>query len=140
MPFGATNAPRTFQRAMNGFFSHLNFVKIYLDDIMIISKNIIDHEKHLKVVFKICKDNNVSINFETSNSLREKVKYLGSDVNKYVIKPDIELVNKHEFKKFTNKKELQRLLGFINYLKPFIKNLSTRIGKLTSKLSGKHIN
>ena len=46
MPFGLTNAPATFQRAMQTMFrSELDqFVVIYLDDILIFSKNESDHE------------------------------------------------------------------------------------------------
>ncbi|KAG0419306.1 Transposon Ty3-I Gag-Pol polyprotein, partial [Dictyocoela roeselum] len=38
MPFGLSNAPATFQRAMNTLFSECNYVKIYLDDILVHSE------------------------------------------------------------------------------------------------------
>ncbi|KAG0420343.1 Retrovirus-related Pol polyprotein from transposon 17.6 [Dictyocoela roeselum] len=40
MPFGLTDAPRTFQYAMTKIFSDLEFVKIYLDDILVHSKTL----------------------------------------------------------------------------------------------------
>lgn len=38
MPFGLTNAPRTFQRAMNTLFHDLPYVRVYLDDILVMEK------------------------------------------------------------------------------------------------------
>ena len=37
LPFGLTNAPSSFQRVMTDILGHLEFVKIYLDDILIFS-------------------------------------------------------------------------------------------------------
>ena len=53
MPFGMTNAPATFQRAMNNMLNaHLDsFVVVYLDDVLIFSKTIEDHFKHLEAIF-----------------------------------------------------------------------------------------
>lgn len=53
VPMGLCNAPATFQRIMNDVLrEHLDvFVTIYLDDILVFSKNPDDHEKHLRWVF-----------------------------------------------------------------------------------------
>lgn len=59
MPMGLTNAPATFQRCMNYLFrEHLGtFVVIFLDDILIHSKNEEDHAKHLRLVLEILRSN-----------------------------------------------------------------------------------
>ena len=36
LPFGLSNAPAAFQRAMNQLFSHLPFVLVYMDDILVL--------------------------------------------------------------------------------------------------------
>jgi hypothetical protein len=52
MPFGLTNAPAAFQHFMNDIFQDMLDTKvvIYLDDILIFSKNQEDHEKDIKEV------------------------------------------------------------------------------------------
>ena len=53
-PFRLTNALATFQRFMNDMFSDLLdvCVVVYLDDILIYSDNITQHQSHIKEVLK----------------------------------------------------------------------------------------
>ena len=51
MPFGLSGAPASFQHLMDTILHDLPFVTTYLDDVLIHSPSIEEHESHLKVVF-----------------------------------------------------------------------------------------
>ena len=52
LPMGLTNAPATFQRTMNRLFSDVldKYVVVYLDDILIFSRDVESHEQHVQEV------------------------------------------------------------------------------------------
>ena len=51
MPFGLTNVPNTFQRFMNKQLTGLEHcTRVYMDDIIVFSTDVISHLQHLRVV------------------------------------------------------------------------------------------
>jgi hypothetical protein len=59
VPFGLTNAPTVFMSLMNDVFRKYldHFVQIFLDDILIYSKNEREHEEHLRIVLSCLREN-----------------------------------------------------------------------------------
>jgi hypothetical protein len=59
MSFGLTNAPVYFMNLMNKVFIEYpnKFVVVFIDDILIYSKNDSDHEEHLRLVLHKLRDN-----------------------------------------------------------------------------------
>ena len=134
MPFGLANAPRTFQRTMQELLLSLNFTKVYLDDILIHSKREEEHLQHLKQVFEILRKAGASINFEKSHFNQQSVCSLGNIIAADGIKPDISKVCNFNIIKPKNKKQLQRILGLVNWFRPYIINISEKISEINSKL------
>ena len=59
MPFGLTNAPAAFMDLMNRVF-HLyldQFVVVFIDDILVYSKDAQEHEHHLRIVLQTLREN-----------------------------------------------------------------------------------
>ena len=54
MPFGVTNAPAAFMDLMNRIFKpyHDDFIVVFIDDILIYSKSIEEHEHHLRLALQ----------------------------------------------------------------------------------------
>ena len=54
LPFGLRNAAQTFQRMMDRIFGYLPFCFIYLDDILVFSSSLADHQLHLCRILDLC--------------------------------------------------------------------------------------
>ena len=68
VPFGLTNAPATFMCLMNSVLHKYldKFVIIFIDDILIYSKNEEEHKEHLKLVLQtLASVNSFKIKFNT---------------------------------------------------------------------------
>ena len=66
VPFGLTNAPATFMCLMNSVFSRYldKFVLVFLDDILIYSKNEEEHEEHLRLTLQLLREHHLYTKFE----------------------------------------------------------------------------
>ena len=50
MPFGLKNSPSKFQKVMDDIFKpYFDWLLVYIDDVLIFSKNIYDHFKHVNI-------------------------------------------------------------------------------------------
>src|SRR5207248_548665 len=79
MPFGLTNAPATFQTLMNDIFRDLlNIcVIVYLDDILIYSKNEEEHEQQLRQVLQRLTDHQLYAKLSKCTFFSSSIEYLG---------------------------------------------------------------
>ncbi|CCO37050.1 Retrotransposable element Tf2 155 kDa protein type 1 [Rhizoctonia solani AG-1 IB] len=127
MTFGLTNAPAAFQYFMNDLFQDLLdvYVIIYLDDILIFSKNEAEHEFHVHEVLQCLEAAQLFCKGSKCEFHRTKVEYLGiivSDQGFSLDKLKIQAVQ--EWPVPATVKQVQSFLGFANFLRRFVANFS----------------
>ncbi|KAG0439378.1 Transposon Tf2-9 polyprotein [Dictyocoela muelleri] len=139
MPFGLCNAPATFQLAMNRIFKDIENVHVYLDDILVYSKNFETHIETLKQIFERISENNISINFEKSQFGVSETEFLGHIINSEGVRPNTIALKDFKVPEKMTKKKLEKILGLINWFRPYIHNLSGYTKQLYNKLKNKKI-
>jgi len=79
MSFGLTNAPAYFMYLMNKvFMEYLNsFVVVFIDDILVYSKNEEEHEEHLRLVLQKLRENQLYAKFSKCKFWLDEVSFLG---------------------------------------------------------------
>lgn len=128
MPFGLSNAPRTFQRAMNLILEEVSFAKVYMDDILIHSANQEDHLKHVEYVLKKLNENGISINYSKCKFSVPDISYLGYNISKDGVKCQSEkILEKINVDKIKTKKNIMQVTGILNWFRPFIPRLSKEL-------------
>ncbi|CAI7883867.1 unnamed protein product [Closterium sp. NIES-54] len=137
MPFGLTNAPATFQAEMNHILRPLldECVVVYLDDILIYSRDMKQHIEHLRRVFEILRWEKLFVKLSKSEFALKKVQFLGHMVSAqgvHVGPKKIEAVR--TWKTQENVKELQQFLGFANYYNRFVPQYAKIATPLTNLL------
>lgn len=122
LPFGLCNAPSTFQRMMNDLLGHLPFVLLYLDDVLIASRNLAEHEEHLRQVLEILRKAKLYAKPSKCHMFQEKVDFLGHMVSSSGIEVDGRKVAAiAAWVAPRNVKELQMFLGAVNFFRRFIR-------------------
>jgi hypothetical protein len=84
VPFGLTNAPAIFMNLMNKtFMPYLDkFVIVFIDDILIYSKNKEDHAKHLRIALQVLREHQLYAKFSKCEFWLDQVEFLGHVISK----------------------------------------------------------
>nr|GEV44376.1 hypothetical protein [Tanacetum cinerariifolium] len=144
MSFGLTNALAVFMDLMNRMCKlYLDrFVIVFIDDILIYSKNRKEHERHLKLILKLLKEEKLYAKFSKYEFWLSKVKFLGHVIDSEGIHIDpakIEAIKDWaspktptEIRQFL---EARKEENFINgYLPGMINKLDTRVDGTSDKM------
>ena len=84
MSFGLTNAPATFSRLMNYIFMDYldKFAVVYLDDILVFSKNEEEHVEHLRLILERLREHQLYAKYSKCEFRLPEVTYLGHVISK----------------------------------------------------------
>ena len=125
MSFGLTNAPATFQRAMDIILRGLSWVDlvVYLDDIVVFANSLEEHRRRLELLLERLENAGIKIKPEKCKILPQRLELLGHIVTKDGISVDprkIKVIN--EWPSPSNLHELRSFLGHAGYHQNFIPN------------------
>ena len=137
MPFGLTNAPAVFMDLMNRIFRlYLDrFVVVFIDDILIYSKDETEHAEHLRIVLQTLRDKQLYAKFSKSEFWLREVGFLGHIVSGDGIRVDPSKISAIvDWKPPKNVTEVKSFLGLAGYYRRFVNGFSIIAAPITRLL------
>lgn len=125
LPYGIKVGPEVFQKYNERNFEDISGVTVFIDDVLIAADSIEEHDRILMQVINRARERNIKFNQAKFQYRISEVKYLGKIISKSGIKCDpdrVEAIRCMEAPK--NKKDLQKLLGMVNYVREYIPDLA----------------
>ncbi|GJQ93120.1 putative reverse transcriptase domain-containing protein [Tanacetum coccineum] len=140
MPFGLTNAPVVFMDLTNRVCKPYldKFVIVFIDDILIYSKDEEEHGKHLKIILELLKKERLYAKFSKCNFWLDSVQFLGHVIDHSGVHVDpakIEAIKSWAAQ--TTPTEVRQFLRLVGYYRRFIEGFSL-ISKPLTKLTQKN--
>jgi hypothetical protein len=135
---GLCNSLDIFQEKMSILMQDLDYVRAYIDDLLILSKgDWNDHLDKLEAVLQRIEDSGLKVNAKKSFFGRSELEYLGYWITRTGIQPIPKKVQAIlNIQPPTKKKQLQSFIGMINYYRDMWAGRSeilAPLSKLTSK-------
>ena len=137
MPFGFTNAPTAFMGLMNCVFRSFldRFIVVFIDDILMYSKDREDHDTHLRVVLETLRKEQLYAKMSKCEFWLKEVSFLGHIVSEEGMRVDprkIEVILK--WKPPRSVTEVHSSLGLASYYKRFVKGFLMTAALMTRLL------
>ena len=136
MQQGDCNAPANVMRAMHYQFWEVKDQLIYLDDILIANHTYEEHINTIRQVLQIAKQNTLLFYRHKCQFMPDKLAILVDYLTELGLEADPDKVNTIlQFPNPVNRRQLQRFLGMVNYLRQFCPELAAAAAPL-SELQG----
>nr|GFA44199.1 putative reverse transcriptase domain-containing protein [Tanacetum cinerariifolium] len=141
MPFGLTNVPAVFMDLRNRVCKPYldKFVIVFIDDILIYSKDEKEHEEHLKAILELLKKEELYAKFSKCEFWIPKVQFLGHVIDSQGIHVDLAKIE--SIKDWASPKsptEILQFIGLTGYYRRFTEGFS-KIAKPMTKLPQKKV-
>jgi hypothetical protein len=137
MSFGLTNAPAHFTYLMNSvFIPELDkFVVVFIDDILIYSKNEEEHARHLRIMLTRLRGHQLYAKFSKCAFWLEEIQFLGHvlSANGIAVNPS-KVKDILEWKPPTTIHQVRSFLGLAGYYHRFILDFYKLVKSITSLL------
>ncbi|GJR16693.1 putative reverse transcriptase domain-containing protein [Tanacetum coccineum] len=140
MPFGLTNAPAVFMELMNRVCKPYldKFVIVFIDDILVYSKEKKEHGKHLKTILELLKKERLYAKFSKCDFWLDSVQFLGHVIDRNGVHVDpAKIKATRNWIAPTMPTEVRQFLGLAGYYRRFIEGFSL-ISKPLTKLTQKY--
>jgi len=135
VPFGLTNAPVVFISLMNGVFRKYldQFVQVFLDDILVYSKNEKENEKNLRVVLTCLREIQLYGKLLKCSFFQKKAHYLGHIISREGILVDPEKAKATmDWPVSKNAHEVHSFMGIARYYRRFVEGFSRILKPITT--------
>ena len=125
MPFWINWAPEEYQRRQIEIVQGLPGTAVIADDILVYGCDIAEHDRNLRAVLQRARETNLKLNRKKLRLLLSEVTYMGQRLTSNGVRPDpCEVEAIRNMTRPDSKKAVQRLLGCINCLSPYLPRLA----------------
>ena len=127
MPFDVVNASSVFSMVMSEILRSINWIHalVYVDDIVVFSRSLEEHQQHLQDVFDRLKEAGLKLNPSKCHFAAKKVTYLGHNFSKEGVSVDTSKTECVAFFPITkNHTDVISFFDLATYYKRFVKGFS----------------
>jgi hypothetical protein len=137
LPMGLTNAPATFMHLMNDVFRPYldQFVVVFLDDILIYSRTLAEHRRHVRLVLDTLRQHQLYAKESKCEFFQDHVEFLGHRIDRegvHMMDEKVKAIRQWPPPKSVD--EVRSFLGLAGYYRKFIRNFSLLAAPMTDLL------
>jgi hypothetical protein len=141
MSFGLPNVTQTFQRSMDDILRELDFCFAYLDDILVFSHSLEEHEQHLRTRSNRLQQYGIQINSPKCVFRASEVTFLGYKVSAEGSRPlQDRVAHLQDCPPPKTASQFRRFLGMLNFYRRFLPHTAACQAPIHDVLSGPRVN
>lgn len=133
LPFGLCNAPSAFMRIMNSVLEpHMrDFVVVYLDDILIFSRTVEEHERHVSEILRLLLKHDLKLSKDKCSWFQSKIEFVGFWIDEQGVHTDqSKIAAVQQWPIPTSRRQVRGFLGLTGFYRKFIQNYAKLAGPL----------